>query len=130
MRSPAVPRSALDNDSLKIAIAIAAALFAGLALSPKLWLTERVYPTTPVLPFLRSIPAPLDYILYGAMLAMLVAIAIVARPAKLIWIIHRACDRGRVVRSVAVAAVVLSIPDHADRGGTRRAIRDGTPAVW
>jgi len=69
----------------RLKIAIAAALFAGLALSPKLWLSERVYPATPVAAFLRPIPAPLDYVLYGAMLAMLVAIAVVARPAELIW---------------------------------------------
>ncbi len=68
----------------RLKIAIAAALFAGLALSPKLWLSERVYPLTPVRAVLRPIPAPLDYILYGAMLAMLVAIALVQRPAKLI----------------------------------------------
>jgi hypothetical protein len=59
-------------------------MFAGLALSPKLWLSERFYPQTPVLPFLRPIPGPLDYILYGAMLALLIAIAVVDRPAKLI----------------------------------------------
>ena len=83
MRSPKHAQPSVAEHRLRIAIA--AALFAGLALSPKLWFTERVYPTTPVLTFLRSIPAPLDYILYGAMLALLVAIAIVARPAKLIW---------------------------------------------
>jgi hypothetical protein len=69
----------------RLTIAIAAALFAGLALSPKLWLSERVYPATPIVAILRPIPPPLDYVLYGAMLAMLVAIALVARPAKLIW---------------------------------------------
>jgi hypothetical protein len=68
----------------RLRIAIAAALFAGLALSPKLWLSERVYPLTPVLAILRPIPAPLDYLLYGAMLAMLVAIAVVERPGNLI----------------------------------------------
>jgi hypothetical protein len=47
-------------------------------------LSERVYPLTPVLAILRPIPAPLDYLLYGAMLAMLVAIAVVERPGKLI----------------------------------------------
>ena len=34
----------------RLKIAIVAALFAGLALSPRLWLSERVYPTAPVLP--------------------------------------------------------------------------------
>ena len=65
-------------------IAIAGALFAGLALSPKLWISERAYPLTPVLTLLRPIPFPFDYILYGALLAMLAAIALAARPAKLI----------------------------------------------
>jgi hypothetical protein len=65
-------------------IAVAGAFFAGLALSPKLWLSERVYPMTPVWPPLRAIPAPLDYFLYGTMLALLVAIAFVERPGKLI----------------------------------------------
>lgn len=65
-------------------IAIAGALFAGLVLSPKLWLSERVYPMTPVFAILRPIPGPFDYILYGAMLAMLVAIAMLERPVKLI----------------------------------------------
>jgi hypothetical protein len=68
----------------RLKIAIAAAMFAGLALSPKLWLTARLYPTTPVLPLLGSIPAPLAYVLYAALLALLVAIAVTARPAALI----------------------------------------------
>lgn len=65
-------------------IAIATALFAGLALSPKLWLSDRIYPATPVLAFLRPIPGPLDHIPYGAMLALLVGIAVASRPARLI----------------------------------------------
>jgi hypothetical protein len=69
----------------RLRIAIAGALFAGLALSPKLWLSERVYPATPVWGILRAIPGPLDYILYGMLLALLVAIAVSERPAKLIW---------------------------------------------
>ena len=89
MRSPAPQAPKLTPASVagqRLKIAIAAAMFAGLALSPKLWLTVRFYPTTPVLPFLRSIPAPLDYILYGAMLTLLIAIPMLQRPAKLIWL--------------------------------------------
>lgn len=63
---------------------IAGGLLAGLALSPKLWLSDRVYPATPVSPLLGSIPAPLDLIIYLALLGVLVTIAAVARPAKLI----------------------------------------------
>jgi hypothetical protein len=70
----------------RLKIAIAAALFAGLALSPRLWLSERVYPMTPVLTILRSIPAPLDYLLYAALLAALVVIAAAARPDKWIFL--------------------------------------------
>jgi hypothetical protein len=68
----------------RLKIVIAAALFAGLALSPKLWLSERVYPLTPVFTMMPAIPAPLDIILYASLLAMLIAIAIVERPSKLI----------------------------------------------
>ncbi len=85
-----------STDSLAergLRIAIAGALFAGLALSPKLWISERVYPLTPVLTLLRPIPFPVDYILYGAMLAILAVIAVVARPAKLIAAVRRAGDR-------------------------------------
>jgi hypothetical protein len=87
--APACKNENRIHDSLmaeerRLKIAIAAAVFAGLALSPKLWLSERVYPMTPVLANLRAIPSPLDYFLYGAMLAMLVAIAIVERPRNLI----------------------------------------------
>jgi hypothetical protein len=68
----------------RLKIAIVAAMFAGLALSPNLWLSERVYPLTPVSPLLRPIPVPLDHFLYAAMLAMLVVIAVVGRAQK--WI--------------------------------------------
>lgn len=67
-------------------IVIVAGLFAGLSLSPKLWFGDRLYPLTPVSESLKPIPAPLDHILYAALLAILVAIAIVARPARLIGV--------------------------------------------
>jgi hypothetical protein len=89
MRSPAPKETTSPQASIaerRLKIAIAAAMFAGLALSPKLWLSGRVYPATPLFPFLQPIPPPLDYICYGAMLALLVAIAIVARSEKLIWL--------------------------------------------
>jgi len=85
----AIERRKLAQPSVaerNLKIAIAAGLFAGLALSPKLWFSERGYPTIPVSPLLGSIPAPLDHFIYGALLALLVAIAAVPRPAKLIGI--------------------------------------------
>ncbi len=76
------PRPSTAESRLKITLA--AAMFAGLALSPKLWLSERAYPLTPVLRQMGAIPAPLDYIVYAALLALLVAIAVIPRPAKFI----------------------------------------------
>jgi hypothetical protein len=68
----------------RLKIVIAAALIAELALSPKLWVGERVLPATPVFRFLGSIPAPLEYVMYVALLLILVAIVAILRPAKLI----------------------------------------------
>ncbi len=92
MRRPALEER---KHARPLTIAIAAAFFLGLALSPSLWLSERVYPLTPVLTLLRPIPAPFDYILYAVMLALLAAIAIVARPSR--WI------AAFVVLAIAVA---------------------------
>jgi hypothetical protein len=63
-------------------IGIAGGLLAGMLLSPKLWLSSRFYPLTPVLPFLRSIPYPGDYAVFILLLLLLVAIAIAPRPTK------------------------------------------------
>ena len=65
-------------------IGIAGGLLAGLLLSPKLWVSSRFYPQTPVLPFLRAIPFPIDYAVFILLLLLLVTIAVVPRPAKLI----------------------------------------------
>jgi uncharacterized membrane protein YphA (DoxX/SURF4 family) len=50
-----------------------------MALSHKLWLTARFYPLTPVFPFLKPIPSPYDYILFGASLLSLAASALTPR---------------------------------------------------
>jgi hypothetical protein len=68
----------------RLKIVIVAALFAGLALSPNLWFSRREFPTIPVSPLLGVIPTPLDHILYAVLLATLVAIAAIARPARFI----------------------------------------------
>lgn len=81
-------------------IAVAAGLFSGLALSTKLWLSDRLYPLAPVARFLRPIPAPFDWMFFAALLAMLAVIAIVARPAKPIALF-------------AVMAVVLGLFDQS-----------------
>ena len=59
-------------------------LIAGLLLSPKLWLTARNYPLTPVLETLRPIPPPFDSMVFAAMLVLLVLIAVIPRARWLI----------------------------------------------
>src|SRR5438270_15313 len=46
-------------------ITIVAGLFAGLTLSPKLWLSDRLYPLTPVVRFLTPIRPPFDFLCYA-----------------------------------------------------------------
>jgi hypothetical protein len=64
---------------LKIVLALA--LLCGFALSRRLWVsTGRLYPNVPVFDFLPTIATPLDYVLFGALVALLLTIVIRARP--------------------------------------------------
>ena len=65
-------------------ISLVAALLAGFALSPKLWLSSRLYPLTPLLSFIRPFPSPLDFVVFFALIASLIAICIKPRRAILI----------------------------------------------
>jgi len=58
---------------------LAAALLGGFLLSPKLWLSSRSYPLSPVSDRLPPIPPPLDAIWFGALLLLLLAIAVLPR---------------------------------------------------
>lgn len=62
-------------------IAVILGLLAGLALSPKLWVSSRFYPLTPVLPFFRPVPYPADYVVYFILLASLVTLCFAPRRA-------------------------------------------------
>src|ERR1700733_9955673 len=53
-------------------ICVILALLAGFALSPKLWLSSRLYPLTPVWLFLRPLGSPGDRILFFATIALLI----------------------------------------------------------
>jgi hypothetical protein len=64
---------------LYLRVAIVAGAIAGMALSHKLWLSTRFYPLTPVFPFLKPIPSPYDYLLFGATLLALVLAGITPR---------------------------------------------------
>src|ERR1700722_13070531 len=64
-------RDRMDPRILKLKIAITAGLLAGFLLSPKLWLSARFYPSTPVLSFLKPLSFPFDYVVFLGMLLCL-----------------------------------------------------------
>ena len=64
--------------------AVSAGWIAGFLLSPKLWLSSRTYPLTPVSGLLRPLPAPFDYVVFVALLLLLTWIAIATRPVRAI----------------------------------------------
>ena len=65
-------------------ISVISGMLAGFALSPKLWLSSRFYPLTPVWSFIRPLPSPGDYLLFFTLTALLIAAAIVPRREILI----------------------------------------------
>jgi uncharacterized membrane protein YphA (DoxX/SURF4 family) len=84
---------------LYLRVAIVAGTLASMALSHKLWLSTRFYPLTPVFPFLKPIPSPFDYILFGA---TLLALALSALTPRLIpffatlAVVLAVCDQSRL----------------------------------
>ena len=66
----------------QLKVAIAGGLLGGFLLSPRLWLSGRFYPQTPVVPFLRPIPYPIDHVVFIVLLLLLVTVAVVRKPAK------------------------------------------------
>ena len=59
---------------------VAAGLMAGMLLSPKLWVSTRLYPLTPAVEFLRPLPYPADYAAYILLLAQIAISAVAPRP--------------------------------------------------
>jgi hypothetical protein len=66
-------------------LVLGAALVAGLLISRKLFLSERLYPLTPVVDGLPAIPPPLDVVVLGALVGVIAIAAVVPRPRA--WII-------------------------------------------
>jgi hypothetical protein len=64
---------------------IAVGFFAGLVLSPQLWLSSRSYPTSPVFAWLPELGHPWDYVALGGMLMLLVGIVVHPRPKWLVF---------------------------------------------
>ena len=69
-----------QDQSSRLRLIVAASFLAGLLLSHRLWLSERVYPLTPVVSWLRPIPFPWDWALYAALLAAIAAAGVAPRP--------------------------------------------------
>ena len=69
-----------DRTLLRVKTTVVVGLAAGMLLSPKLWISTRFYPMVPVFPWLPRIPMPVDYLCFGALLALLAAIAFAAKP--------------------------------------------------
>jgi hypothetical protein len=84
----------------QLKVAIAGGLLGGFLLSPRLWLSGRFYPQTPVVPFLRPIPYPIDHVVFIVLLLLLVTVAVVRKPAK-------------PIAAFAVLAIVLALLDQS-----------------
>src|SRR5687768_6661768 len=59
---------------------LAGAILAGFLLSPRLWISTRAYPLSPVWQGLPPIPNPLDHMWFYLLLALAVVILVVPRP--------------------------------------------------
>ncbi len=60
-------------------ISVILGLLAGFALSPKLWLSSRFYPLTPVWSFLRPLHSPGDYVVFFALVTLLIVLIVAPR---------------------------------------------------
>lgn len=71
-------RDGLGSHSL-LRTSVILGLLAGFALSPKLWLSSRTYPLTPVWPSLHPFSPPSDDIAFFALIAILAALSVAPR---------------------------------------------------
>jgi hypothetical protein len=62
-------------------IGVILGLLAGFSLSPKLWLSSRLYPLTPVWSFIGPLSAPGDRVLLLALIALLIVLGVLPRRA-------------------------------------------------
>jgi hypothetical protein len=98
-----------DKTALRTKTVVVVGFAAGLLLSPKLWVSSRFYPLVPVFHGLPHIPFPVDYICYGVLLLLLVAIAFVAKPRVYIFTLVAFIAAYSLLGPDPVAAVGLSI---------------------
>ncbi|HEX9820091.1 MAG TPA: hypothetical protein VGD07_10820 [Methylomirabilota bacterium] len=116
-------------------LVVAAALASGLLLAPRLFLATRVYPRAPVLDGWPALPAPLDVVVLGALLAALVGLALAPRPrwwaaaATVLALILAADDQSRwqpwFYQYVAMLAALALARDAGDTLAAWRAVLVG-----
>jgi hypothetical protein len=71
----------LQGEVRLLKVVLSLALLCGFALSRRLWVsTGRLYPNVPALDFLPTLATPLDYVLFGALVALLLTIVVRERP--------------------------------------------------
>ncbi|MGA3190449.1 MAG: MauE/DoxX family redox-associated membrane protein [Bryobacteraceae bacterium] len=84
---------------LYLRVAIVVGAMVGMILSHRLWVSARFYPLTPVFPFLKAVPSPFDYVLFGATLAVLAASAFTPRLIPIfatLAVVLAVCDQSRL----------------------------------
>jgi len=74
-----------DRTLLRVKTTVVVGLAASMLLSPKVWVSTRLYPVVPAFHWLPRIPFPLDYLCFGALLALLAGIAFAAKPRPYIF---------------------------------------------
>jgi hypothetical protein len=80
-------RQKTENRLAWLRRAVVVAFIAGLLLSPKLWVSTREYPLTPLWDLVPPTPYPADYLLFGLFVALLVGVAVVsARSVAAGWL--------------------------------------------
>jgi hypothetical protein len=84
---------------LYLRVAVVAGAVLSMLLSHKLWLSTRDYPLTPVFPFLKPIPSPFDYVVFGTALVALAASAMTPRLIPIfatLALVLAVCDQSRL----------------------------------
>src|SRR6266705_5219328 len=84
--SSVIMRSGVESDRKLVWLKITLALALGSAfiLSWRLWISSRQFPLVPVITNLPTVPFPLDYIWFGLLPGLLLAICIRAQPRELV----------------------------------------------
>src|ERR671917_2684470 len=74
LRNPDKARRGAENRLVWLRLVLAAALVAGLLLSPHLWISTRSYPLTPLWDAVPPLPYPADYALFGLLVVLVTGV--------------------------------------------------------